>query len=549
MPTFYNFVDPKRQNLVSYSTYNASTWSSTFPSFGTITTGITAPDGTNTAIRFTANNGGNSQLRVTFPAFTASGSDRYVLSFYARYQSGFAFDLRADVGDVLSNEYSTIYSTPNVWRRVVIGQANLTAGTYSFLDLMSSNTSNWVIDYWGVQLELRSSGQAGPYLATNGTPLTAGDDLTYSFDDVFVPADAFRQGNLWTWGRNYRGLLGDNTTVPRSTPVTTFAGGTNWKQVGNLGAIKTDGTLWVWGDNYGGRLGINVLGTGGSNRPTPVTTFAGGTNWKQVTTSNNNTAAIKTDGTLWVWGLGSFGILGNNATSPRSTPVTTFAGGTNWKQVYINNNPIAAIKTDGTLWVWGSYAGDNTTSQRNTPVTTFAGGTNWKQVSCGGSYVAAIKTDGTLWTWGVNAQGQLGDNTTTQRLTPVTTFAGGTNWKQVACGYQFASAIKTDGTLWTWGVNAQGQLGDNTTTQRLTPVTTFAGGTNWKQVFCGFRAMGAVKTDGTLWTWGTGAQGELGNNTAINRSTPVTTFAGGTNWKQGSANEGMQVLTYIDDYQ
>jgi alpha-tubulin suppressor-like RCC1 family protein len=383
----------------------------------------------------------------------------------------------------------------------------------------------------------------------------------YSFDDVFVPADAFRQGNLWTWGSNGSGQLGNNTTTDRSTPVTTFAGGTNWKQVASginhTAAIKTDGTLWTWGSNGSGQLGNNTT----TDRSTPVTTFAGGTNWKQVACGGAHTAAIKTDGTLWTCGRNDYGPLGNNTTTERLTPVTTFSGGTNWKQVAGGIFYTAAIKTDGTLWTWGRNTngplGDNTTTQRNTPVTTFAGGTNWKQVSCGNGYTtAAIKTDGTLWTWGRNTYGPLGDNTTTDRSTPVTTFAGGTNWKQVSCGSEHTAAIKTDGTLWTWGRNnlfefvPLGCLGDNTTTTRSTPVTTFAGGTNWKQVSGGQSYTAAIKTDGTLWTWGYNSNGNLGNNTTTTRSTPVTTFAGGTNWKQVSCGESYTAaITYIDDYQ
>ena len=382
------------------------------------------------------------------------------------------------------------------------------------------------------------------------------DGLSYNFDDVFVPADAFRQGNLWTWGNNSSGRLGDNTAPNRSTPVTTLAGGANWKQVfagvNNTVAIKTDGTLWTWGYNITGQLGDNTT----TDRSTPVTTFAGGTNWKQVSAGNLHTLAIKTDGTLWTWGSNAYGQLGDNTSTNRSIPVTTFAGGTNWKQVACGQIHTAAIKTDGTLWTWGRNSsgqlGDNTTTQRQTPVTTFAGGTNWKQVSAGSLHTLAIKTDGTLWTWGRNNSGQLGHNAATDRSTPVTTFAGGTNWKQVAFsanGYHTA-AIKTDGTLWTWGRNSYGQLGDNTSgTNRLTPVTTFAGGTNWKQVASAGNYTAAVKTDGTLWTWGRNSSGQLGDNTTTNRSTPVTTFAGGTNWKQvASGYSHAAATTYIDDY-
>jgi len=153
-----------------------------------------------------------------------------------------------------------------------------------------------------------------------------------------------------------------------------------------------------------------------------------------------------------------------------------------------------------TLLTWGTNGsgqlGDNTSVNRSTPVTTFAGGTNWKQVAGGGNHTAAIKTDGTLWTWGSNNNGQLGINAVVNRSTPVTTSAGETNWKQVACGNRHTLAIKTDGTLWTWGGNFNGPLGNNTTTLRRTPVTTFAGGTNWKQVAGGYAFTSAV-TSGT----------------------------------------------------
>jgi alpha-tubulin suppressor-like RCC1 family protein len=376
-------------------------------------------------------------------------------------------------------------------------------------------------------------------------------DLENYFITEYWLIDQYVGDTLLTWGVNTSGRLGNNTATNRSIPVTTFAGGTNWKQVagGNshTAAIKTDGTLWTWGVNGDGQLGTNNT----TDRSTPVTTFAGGTNWKQVAGGGNHTAAIKTDGTLWTWGFNSTGQLGDNTTISRSTPVTTFAGGTNWKQVTGGGgNHTAAIKTDGTLWTWGlndnGQLGNNTVTSRSTPVTTFAGGTNWKQVSGGGYNTAAIKTDGTLWIWGRNDYGQLGDNTTTQRNTPVTTFAGGTNWKQVSCGFLHNAAIKTDGTLWTWGFNSYGRLGINNQTTRSTPVTTFAGGTNWKQVACGgFQYTSAIKTDGTLWTWGRNSFGQLGDNTTTQRFTPVTTFAGGTNWKQVDAASGGSHTTAV----
>jgi alpha-tubulin suppressor-like RCC1 family protein len=366
-------------------------------------------------------------------------------------------------------------------------------------------------------------------------------DLENYFVTEYWLIDQYIGDQLWAWGSGTDGNLGNTITLSsRSTPVTTFAGGTNWKQVSAGGAhttaIKTDGTLWTWGNGAQGRLG-NASTTSTS---TPVTTFAGGTNWKQVSAGGGHTAAIKTDGTLWTWGSSGSGRLGNaTITVTNSTPVTTFAGGTNWKQVTCGTSHTSAIKTDGTLWTWGNGGQGRlgnavTTGNISTPVTTFAGGTNWKQVSSGDFNTAAIKTDGTLWTWGEGNYGRLGNAATTGNIsTPVTTFAGGDNWKQVSSGANHVAAIKTDGTLWTWGRGSFGQLGNNAATNGSTPVTTFAGGNNWKQVAVGETSTAAVKTDGTLWTWGQGSFGRLGNaSITSNISTPITTFAGGTNWKQ-----------------
>jgi alpha-tubulin suppressor-like RCC1 family protein len=436
----------------------------------------------------------------------------------------------------------TTFAGGTNWKQV-------SAGTFHTSAVKTDGT----LSIWGYNY----NGYLGTNDSTNrSTPVTTfagGTDWKQVSAGSFHTTAIKTDGTLWTWGLGNEGQLGTNDSFNIPTPVTTFAGGNNWADTANgepeelytlsagynqTAAIKTDGTLWTWGVNWSGYLGIND--ETGDPRYTPVTTFAGGTDWKQVAIGYYSvTAAIKTDGTLWLWGRGPFGQLGTNDTPNRFTPVTTFAGGTNWKQVSAGQYPVAAIKTDGTLWTWGrgngGVLGTNDEDSRSTPVTTFAGGTDWKQISCGDYHVAAIKTDGTLWTWGWNFNGYLGTNDTTNRSTPVTTFSGGTDWKQVSGGASYTTAIKTDGTLWTWGYNNNNQLGINNTDDIYTPVTTFAGGTNWKQVSAGkgYPAQtAAVKTDGTLWTWGYNNNGQLGTNDTITRSTPVTTFAGGTNWKQ-----------------
>ena len=364
----------------------------------------------------------------------------------------------------------------------------------------------------------------------------SGEDIEgrylYDYEEWIVEDAVNPGGRLWMTGGNNGGQLGDDTTTSRSSPVQTVSAGTNWKTVcagkgynGISAGIKTDGTLWLWGSNSYGSIGDNTT----TSRSSPVQTVSAGTNWKQVASGAGHVGAVKTDGTLWMWGRNYNGTLGNNdGYTNESSPVQTVSAGSNWKLVACGEYHTAAIKTDGTLWLWGVNAygrlGDNTRDDKSSPVQTVSAGTNWKQVAGGGQHTAAVKTDGTLWCWGRNTQGQLGDNTSDSKSSPVQTVAGGTNWKQVACGERyggFTVAVKTDGTLWSWGSNSNGQLGDNTTTDRSSPVQTASAGTNWKLVACGNYHTAAVKTDGTLWAWGQNYSGHFGDGTTTGRSSPV----------------------------
>ena len=300
------------------------------------------------------------------------------------------------------------------------------------------------------------------------------------------------------------------------------------------------GWVWVWGYQQLSELGNNLF----TRVSSPIQTTAGGYTWIACCAGKNHSGGIKSDGTLWTWGYNSTGQLGDNTQIQRNSAVQTIAGGTNWKQVSMGYGVSGAIKTDGTLWMWGSgfsgTIGDNTNgvaSYKSSPVQTVAGGTNWSQISVADSFCAAIKTDGTLWTWGVGQYGSIGDNTVIAKSSPVQTVAGGTNWKQVAASHN-VTAVKNDGTLWVWGRNNYGQIGDNTQIQRNSPVQIFGGGTNWDKVaiqspqfYDSFsNGSAAIKTDGTLWLWGRNIYSNIGDNTNIAKSSPVQTVAGGTNW-------------------
>ena len=238
---------------------------------------------------------------------------------------------------------------------------------------------------------------------------------------------------------------------------------------------------------------------------------------------------------LFAWGNNNSGQLGLNDTVRRSSPVQV---GTeiNWSSLGgVTNYSSAAIKTDGTLWTWGPgyYSlGHNDTLNKSSP-TQVGSGTNWSKV-CNLAYVfLAIKTDGTLWTWGSNSYGQLGLNDTVSRSSP-TQIGTGTNWSKLPVGGNsfFCAAIKTDGTLWTWGNNGSGNLGHGDTVHRSSP-TQVGSATTWDKGQTYNDKTAAIKTDGTLWTWGSSPDGTLGHNNTVSRSIP-TQVGTGTNWSVAS---------------
>lgn len=314
-------------------------------------------------------------------------------------------------------------------------------------------------------------------------------------DDVLLRRDVFAYGNLWNWGSNVYGQLGDGTTNNRTAPnpLETAPTGLSLPAfaflvssgIGSTAAILTDGSLWTWGYNRYGALGDGTT----SDRSSPVTVAGGGT-WKQVSMSKhptvtyNNCSAIKSDGTLWAWGNNNAGQIGNGTTSNYSSPVSTSIGtGNTYIQISGSQDVVAGIQDNGTLWTWGynnsGALGDGTTSNRSSPVTV-VGGFKWKQVSIGGTNAAslapvstAIKSDGTLWAWGTNDYGQIGNGTTSYYSSPVSVAGGGTNWKQVSAGLDSVYAIKSDGTFWAWGRNNLGQLSDATSSNRSSPVSLF----------------------------------------------------------------------------
>ena len=319
-------------------------------------------------------------------------------------------------------------------------------------------------------------------------------------------------GSLWVWGYDYYGQQPEYEIVKsKLIPVKIMDGA---KQVFAGGfytmVIKDDGSLWAWGNNNDGQLGDGTT----INRSTPVKIMD---DVIQVSAGERYTMVIKSDGSLWVFGYNNNGQLGDGTKISRSNPIKIMG---DVIQVSAGDEYSTAIKSDGSLWVWGrndyGQLGDGTKINRITPVKIMD---DVIQVSAGGSNTMVIKSDGSLWTWGSNDSGEIGDGTKTiydvfwnieidnGKLIPVKIME---NVIQISAGAEYSTAIKSDGSLWAWGSNYYGQLGDGTNINRATPVKIMDGVI---QVYAGYFHTMAVKSDGSLWTWGSNSEGQIGDGT------------------------------------
>jgi alpha-tubulin suppressor-like RCC1 family protein len=252
----------------------------------------------------------------------------------------------------------------------------------------------------------------------------------------------------------------------------------------------------------------------------------------QVSAGYNDTCVRKIDGTSWCWGFNGLDELGDGTTSDASSPVATISVGTGVAEVSTGQFHTCARNTDGTLWCWGYDAdgelGNGSTNGLLAPLQVTALGSGVAQVSTGYSHSCARMVDGTLWCWGSNASGQLGDGTTNDQSSPEQVTALGSTVAEVSAGADHTCARKTDGTVWCWGNNNLGQLGDGTNTSRGTPAPVLALSRPVVEISANNEFTCAREVDGTLWCWGGNTDGELGNNSPPNSSssTPVQAMLG-----------------------
>ena len=361
------------------------------------------------------------------------------------------------------------------------------------------------------------------------------DGLTWeSFDNSLIETNYYQlnviagvSGTVWAWGTNTHGKLGVNDTIPRSSPVQIAASG-RWVDLScgfsHSLLIKADNTLWGCGYNKYGSVGNETFDWEISS---PVQ-ISSETNWKRISASDFNTSfAIKTDGTLWAWGLNDFSgepLLGLGDSVNRNSPCQVGTD-VDWDQVFCGYFGTYAIKTDGTLWAWGlgnlGMGSDWSVVSYPTQLGLL---TDWSLVSTCRFYTLALKTDGTIWGWGDEYYGGLGMWEEPFSWSSPTQVGNSSDWVYVSTSdYRGGStfAIKNDGSLWAWGHNSDGQLGFLPLTNQITIPTQIGSDLNWDIVDPGYQNTIAKKTNNTLWGCGYNHYGELGLGNRTAKSSPT----------------------------
>ncbi|MCL2695633.1 MAG: hypothetical protein FWE69_04845 [Clostridiales bacterium] len=373
------------------------------------------------------------------------------------------------------------------------------------------------------------------------------------FGTVPMPAAAYAHslslrsdGTVWAWGRNNLGQLGDGTDTERTYPAQIeTAPGVPLSGVVLIAtgghhslALKNDGTVWAWGYNAHGQLGNGT--TVANNRAVPVEASPGTalSGVIAVAANTNHSLALKGDGTVWAWGRNDYGQLGDGTTMQSNSPVQVMAlSGVpmdNVTAIAASAYHSLALKSDGTVYAWGQNTygqlGDGTATDSGNPVrvTALPGVPlgDITAIDAGGTHCLALKDDGTVWAWGRNNFSQLGDGTKINRNNPVQVGGALGGVSAIAAGNQYSLVLKDDGTVWAWGNNGNGDLGDGSTTERNTPVQVMLSA---GEALNGIDAIAAgsghnlaLRSDDTVWSWGRNDYRQLGDGSGTtSRRNPV----------------------------
>ena len=344
---------------------------------------------------------------------------------------------------------------------------------------------------------------------------------------IAIKGDSLK--SVWTWGDNERGQLGDGTTLMRSTPVQVpnlSADGVGAGASHSVALKSNDGSIMAWGNNDFGQLGDGTT----TMRSIPVALVGTALPvFSAIAVGANHTLALTTSGEVWAWGANGDGQIGQATSTPFNATPAKIASLAGVIAVAAGANHSLALKSDGTVAAWGRNAqgqlGNNTTTGSATPVPVSIL-TGVTAIAAGGEHSLALKDSG-VWAWGGNWAGQLGSATSGNQLQPVALSNPSTNpntnpaagVKVIGAGNAYSLALKADGSVLAWGYSASGQTGNGSTP--VNPITVVTGLSGITALAAGDNHVLALKTDGSVLAWGYNGRGQLGDGSLSFRQEPV----------------------------
>lgn len=480
-----------------------------------------------------------------------------------------------DEGEVGNNDSGTPVETP-----LQIGSATNWTSLTAEEKHTCATTSDGNGYCWGYNDDAQlGTGDMETYLvpteinATGWTQLSAGSEHSCGIKE---------NGQLYCWGNNRNGQLGNGETIYETSPIQEVTKSITWTSVtassSHTCAKKSDGSLWCWGNGQYGQLGVGYS-TGYESLATPTNITDPTGTWLDISSYYKHTCAIKNDDSVYCWGFGPQGQIGDGLSNNYTYSPTHVSGSLSYQDIDTGEYFSCAITTSNELYCWGNNSngqlGLNSTTSFDIPKISFTP-TSWSSLGLGETHACGIMTNNDLYCWGNNQEGQVGDLTSgNNKLAPVhvgttvdyTMVSAGSNhtcavsllpspnylqcwgvndygelgltvpsttgpmsvnvdgnyniWESVDLGNEHTCAIQTDNTLWCWGYNINGELGDGTKTNKDVPTQEISAASNWNVVSAGEKHTCAIKTDGTLWCWGYNHQGQLGNGTYGKKTSPV----------------------------
>lgn len=325
-------------------------------------------------------------------------------------------------------------------------------------------------------------------------------------------------GGARCWGDNEDGQLGNGTRTSSSTPVDVAGLSSGVRSIAtgwyHTCALTTSGGVKCWGRNLYGQLGD---GTTFTWRTTPVDVVGLSSGVAAITAGEEHTCALTTGGGVKCWGRNWFGELGDGTTTSRSTPVDVVGLGSGVAAIAASYDHTCALTTGGGVKCWGDTA--------TTPADVPGLGSGVAAIAVGAGHSCALTTGGGVKCWGANWTGQLGDGTTDYRSTPVDVVGLGSGVEAITAGGSHTCALVTGGMVKCWGDNLDGQLGDGTRVQRTTPVDVSGLGSGVQAIAAGQRHTCAVTASGGVQCWGWDGYGQLGLGTVTVHTEPVDVVA------------------------